>query len=307
MSKQVICIGAALVDELLHAADKILMKTTNSVVATRTAGGVGRNIAHQLALLDVPVQLISVFGKDADGRWLQDLCTSVGIRLDASITTTVTTGRYTGIINADGSLFTALLTYPSLHLLTPQYFEEHIELLNTAAYILIDTNLSVEAMAWLIGFTNKTGIPLIIEPASVEPARKLSLLNLQGVYMITPNEDELPVICSPNAATTAQQIEELLTKGVQNIWLHKGPEGSALYSQQRQLPLAAPEAEVVDCTGAGDGSAAAFIMAKFHGKDDYTALKTAHTLSAEILQVNGAIANHITQHQLVQLVSKYYP
>jgi len=36
-------------------------------------------------------------------------------------------------------------------------------------------------------------------------------------------------------------------------------------------------------------------------------LKLAHTLSAEILQVNGAIATHLTQEKLEKLVDKYYP
>jgi sugar/nucleoside kinase (ribokinase family) len=70
MSKPVICIGSALVDELFHAAGEILLATTSNAIIHRTAGGVARNIAHQLALLDVPVQLISVFGKDKDGEWL---------------------------------------------------------------------------------------------------------------------------------------------------------------------------------------------------------------------------------------------
>jgi pseudouridine kinase len=36
-------------------------------------------------------------------------------------------------------------------------------------------------------------------------------------------------------------------------------------------------------------------------------MKLAHTLSAEILQVNGAIATHLTQEKLLGLVLTYYP
>jgi pseudouridine kinase len=43
------------------------------------------------------------------------------------------------------------------------------------------------------------------------------------------------------------------------------------------------------------------------GKDDLGCMKLAHTLSAEILQVNGAIATHLNQQKLLNLVSKYYP
>ena len=74
MSNPVICIGAALVDELYHASNPILLATTNEGTVHRSAGGVSRNIAHQLALLGVPVQLISVFGSDGEGDWLKTIC-----------------------------------------------------------------------------------------------------------------------------------------------------------------------------------------------------------------------------------------
>jgi pseudouridine kinase len=306
MSNPVICIGSALVDDLFHATDEMLMHTTNEVNMTRSAGGVSRNIAHQLSLLNVPVQLISVFGNDADGNWLKQICTGAGIQLDSSITANVPTGKYTALINRDGSMFTALLTNAALHLITPEYLQIHETLLSNASYILVDANISVASINWLIEFTKQHSIRLIIEPVSVPPAKKIASVSFDGLYMITPNEDELPVLCSDEAISTEEQIKELLDKGIQNIWLHKGKAGSALYKKTETLQLSAPEATVVDCTGAGDGSVAGFIFSKFHGKDNLNSLRTAHTLSAEILQVNGAIAPGITEGKLLQLVSKYY-
>ena len=306
MSNPVICIGSALVDDLFHATDEMLMHTTNEVNMTRSAGGVSRNIAHQLSLLNVPVQLISVFGNDADGNWLKQICKGAGIQLDSSITADVSTGKYTAVINRDGSMFTALLTNSALHLITPEYLQIHESLLNKASYILVDANISVASINWLIEFTKQHAIRLIIEPVSVPPAKKIAAASFDGLYMITPNEDELPVLCSDESISTEEQIKELLDRGVQNIWLHKGKAGSALYKRTETLQLSAPEATVVDCTGAGDGSVAGFIFSKFHGKDNLNSLRTAHTLSAEILQVNGAIAPGVTEEKLLQLVSKYY-
>ena len=71
--------------------------------------------------------------------------------------------------------------------------------------------------------------------------------------------------------------------------------------------LHAPSIEVLDSTGAGDGSLAGYILGKHLGKEDLDCLKLAHTLSAEILQVNGAIATHLDQQKLLTFVSKYYP
>jgi len=307
MPKPVICIGAAFVDELFHAKEEMMLATTNDAVVTKTAGGVSRNIAHQLALLGTSVQLISVFGNDSDGDWLKQICINAGVKLNASITKDGLSGKYTGVLNADGSLFCAFLTNAANHLITPQHLEQNKDLLATASYFLADANVSNETAEWLLSFSIESGIPFILEPVSVPPARKFKEANLNGLHLITPNEDELPVLCSEKAFFTQQQIEELLNRGVQNIWLHNGKHGSALYDKERSITLDAPEIEVVDCTGAGDGSLTGFILGKILDMDDLDCLKVAHTLSAEILQVNGAIATHLDQQKLLQLVLKYYP
>jgi pseudouridine kinase len=308
MQKQVICIGAALVDELYSAAAPMLMSTTNDATVHRSAGGVCRNIAHQIALLGLPVQLISVFGNDGDGDWLKTICDYVDIKLDAAITTHSLTGKYTGILNYDKSLFTALITNAELDLITPQHLQNNEGLLSNAALIVADANISAASMGWLATFCKAHNIPYIIEPVSVPPASKLSNMSLEGVYMLTPNEDELPALCSnKNLHTIEAQANELLNRGAQKIWLHSGAKGSTLFTKEKTIHLQAPTvSNIKDVTGAGDGSLSGFILAQYLQKTDEESLKIAHTLSAEILQVNGAIATHIKQEQLLEYVGKYY-
>lgn len=307
MPKSVICIGAAFVDELFHMKEDMIPATTVEASVNKTAGGVARNIAHQLTLLGVEVQLICVFGNDSDGDWLKQVCLNAGVKIDASITREGLSGKYTAILNKDGSLFTAFLSNASTKLITPVHLEKHKALLQTASYLLADANISAEAGEWVLSFSNETGIPLILEPVSVPPARKFRDINLKGLHLVTPNEDELPVLCSENALFTQQQVEELLAKGVENVWLHNGKLGSSFYNKDRLITLCAPGIEIVDCTGAGDGSLSGFILGKLLGKKDEDCLKLAHTLSAEILAVDGTIATHLDQEKLLGLVSKYYP
>lgn len=307
MPKPVICIGAAFVDELFHMKEEMIIATTVEASVTKTVGGVSRNVAHQLALLGVDVHLISVFGNDSDGDWLKQSCINAGVKVEASITKEGLSGKYTGILNLDGSLFTGFLTNAATNLVTPAHLERNKALLQTASYLLADANIALDTGEWLLAFSNETRIPLILEPVSIPPARKFKNMNLSGLHLVTPNEDELPILCSEKALFTQHQIEELIGKGVENVWLHNGKLGSAIYNKERSITLHAPEIEIVDCTGAGDGSLSGFILGKTLGKDDVDCLKLAHTLSAEILQVNGAIATHLNQQKLLSLVSKYYP
>ncbi len=307
MTKPVICIGASFVDELFHIIEELIPATTNKAIVTKTAGGVSRNIAHQLSLLDAPVELISVFGNDSDGDRLKEICINAGINLDASITIDGLSGKYTGILKQDGSLLAAFVSNPAEHLLTPGHLKKHKDLLSTASWLVTDTNTPIETISWLLDFSNKENIPLIIEPVSVPPARKLRDIDLHGLYLITPNEDELPALCSENAFTTEKQIEELLSKGVQHIWLHNGKHGSSFYSKEKCICLHSSTVDILDSTGAGDGALSGFILGKMLGKNDMECLKLAHTLAAEILQVHGAVAIHLNQQKLLSLVSKYHP
>ena len=307
MSKPVICIGTALVDELLHATENILLATTTDATVTKTAGGVSRNIAHQLALLEVPVQLISVFGNDSEGNWLKEVCTGAGVKLDAALTIDGMTGKYTGILNVDGSLYTAFISNSAHHLITPEHLQQHEDLLQSASYILADANVNPETIEWLLQFSKRTAVPFIIGPVSVPPATKLAALDLEGLFLITPNEDELPVICHEPLASHKKQIDELLQRGVKTIWLHNGIHGSTVVTAEKTVGLHASLVDVTDCTGAGDGSLSGFLLGKHLGKDDLECLKIAHTLAAEILQVNGAIATHLNQEKLLSLVNRYFP
>ncbi len=307
MSGPVICIGASLVDELFYLQHEWLPATTNHAGTCRTAGGVSRNIAHQLGLLDVTVNLISVFGNDSEGEWLKQHTGAAGVNLDACITREGQTGKYTGILHPDGSLHSAFLTNAAHHLLTTAYLAMQKHVLETASLLLADANLSAETVEWLIAFGRQTCIPVVLEPVSVPPAARFRQAEVNGLYLITPNEDELPALCSEGANDTGLQVKELLERGVQHIWLHRGKSGSAFYSQEKTISLPAPSVSVVDCTGAGDGSVAGFIFGKSLGFDDLTSLKLAHTLSAEILQVQGAIAHHLSRAQLLEMMLQYYP
>jgi pseudouridine kinase len=307
MTKPIVCIGAALVDELFHTSEPILKATTNNAKVSRTPGGVARNIAHQLALLDVPTRLISVFGNDGDGEWLRRKCLEAGIDLEGSLFPELPSGRYTGILGPDGSLFTAFLTRGATHLITPDVLEERRGLLEKAGYILACANVEPTSIEWLLEFCRNKSIPFVIEPVSVPPASRLKRMDLDGLDMITPNEDELPVLCEGNYASVRDYADELLSRGVSKVWLHNGARGSKIFSEAGDLALHASKIEVVDCTGAGDGSVAGFLLGKYMGKSDMDSLRIAHTLAMEILQVEGANVPNLDRQTLLSRVSRYYP
>lgn len=304
---KVVCIGAALVDEIYHCKEMALPGTSNPAVLARSAGGVMRNIAHHLALLKVPVTFITALGNDSDGLWLKQQCEQAGIDMSASLFNGSGTGKYSAILNPDGSLFSAACMNPSEEMISVSFLRERSENLVTADMIIADTNLSAEALQWIIGFCADHHIKLIIEPVSVSKARRLSAIDLSGVFMITPNEDELFSLCSVSAISQEQAIDSLMGKGLKYLWLRKGEKGSAIYSHEQMISLPAPAVTVNDITGAGDAALAAWVASTHYGWSDMECLKAAHAMAAVVLQQQGAVATHISKDYLEIAIKKYYP
>ena len=77
-------------------------------------------------------------------------------------------------------------------------------------------------------------------------------------------------------------IDELLKRGIKNIWLRKGENGSGIYHANGFVSLHAPSIQVKDSTGAGDAALAGWVAASYLGKDEEQCLKAGHTLAAEV-------------------------
>ena len=305
MKNPIVCVGSALVDELFFSKESILPATSNPAESQRYVGGVITNIARHLALLGESVQLITYLGDDSDAQWICKVCTSDGIDMSASIVGDVATGKYVSLLNPDGSLFSAVSVDQAPQFINAAALELKQNILAQAGMIITDTNICSSAIQWLIDFSVKNQIPLIIEPVSVVKAAKISSLNLNNVFMITPNEDELKAISSTHDTSIA--VQTLLDKGIQQIWLRKGSAGSVMYSNSSTIELEAKKIEVVDSTGAGDAALAGWVSAVMDKHHQLAAMQYGHTLAFEVLQMKGAVMPHINKQSLTNTVNKYYP
>jgi pseudouridine kinase len=150
-------------------------------------------------------------------------------------------------------------------------------------------------------------LKLIIEPVSVPKARKLTELDLQGVFLITPNTDELLVMVDDGITEETACMKSLVTAGVQQVWLRKGAEGSVFYNEQlKDFHLPAASLTVTDATGAGDAALAAWIKFYLDGHYNEKCVKAGHALAYEVLQQVGSVLKNLTDQKLISSIKKYY-
>jgi pseudouridine kinase len=265
------------------------------------------NVARNLARLDVPVRLLSFFGNDTDAVWLEAALRQSGVDTGMVMKVNGPTGKFSAILGPDGSLFTAACSDDSEIVLTPSVFESKADVLKEARAIVADANISVEAINWLSAFCSREGIPLFLEPVSVAKAKKLAEVDKLGVFMMTPNEDELPSISRIDPAEEEKSIRAAMGSEVEYLWLRKGALGSVLYHKNEEIYLPAPSISVKDSTGAGDAALAGFVAAWYKGKDPLTCLKWGHSMAAMVLMEAGTIAEDASISALMKLLDQYYP
>jgi pseudouridine kinase len=302
----VVCIGAVLIDELYHCNENVIQATSNPSNFKKNIGGVMGNIARHLSLLNINTEFITVLGNDAEANHIIDHCLQLGLSLQHSCRTESPTGKYVAIHEPNGQLSTAVCTDTLTHFITEDFLESRKDFLKSADLIVADTNLEIEALAWLNHFAFIENKKLIIEPVSVIKARKISEMPTNGVFMITPNEVELQSILHHENTNSHQLATTLIKKGINQIWVRKGSDGSLIYKEESKLQLGVSEIAIKDSTGAGDAALAGWIFAHLNGFNEIDCLKIAHSFAMDILQIEGAVDISITKEKLVSSFRKYY-
>ena len=306
MSKSILCIGATLVDELYFSQNTIILNSSNPAQKTSSIGGVISNIAQHLALLGLKPNLITVLGKDSEAISIVNQFNKLGISFSESNFDAPSTGKYVSIAQPDGNLYVSVCQDTTPQYLSVPFLESKSNFIKDFDVILLDANISVEALQWIISFAKTNLQKLIIEPVSGAKASKLSALDLNGVYMITPNQEELHAIATIDSEDESVLVSHLLHRGVKKVWLRKGNQGSVVFDVSHSLELTVPIISIVDSTGAGDAALAGWVFGYCNQEDERTSIQLAHSLALEVLQIKGAVANDITANSLQKIKNNYY-
>jgi pseudouridine kinase len=256
-------------------------------------GGVGRNIAENLARLGIEVELISAIGRDGDSRELADSCAAAGIGIEGLLRLEgLPCPRYLCICDSDGSLAGAVAAMEAMDRLLPEALEERSGLLDSAALVIVDANVPESSIRWLAArYPRGGGGPaLAFDPVSVAKAPRGSA-SLASFAFAKPNLPEASVLAglgkpAPSEApakdaAVAGLSAALRAKGLGEAFVSLGPRGIRAEGPGAPAPRGpAPSPEVwtaalpseppaglepVNSSGAGDAACAAIAWGFLRG------------------------------------------
>lgn len=220
---------------------------------TMGCGGVARNIAHNLRLLGNDVRFVSLFGGDAFGEMCRTDCETIG--LDISLCRQLEgarNGLYLCVNDQGGDMIVAVADTEIIDQLTPAFLEERIDEINDSMAVVTDTNISQEALEFLI---DNCRVPLLVDAVSTAKApRVIEALRHSGNHRLhTLKLNMMEALAVTDYDTADRAALELAALGVENVYITLGAHGAFCSNGEMNEHFnSLPVEEIVNTTGAGD-------------------------------------------------------
>ncbi|HKZ83372.1 MAG TPA: carbohydrate kinase family protein [Anaerolineae bacterium] len=264
-SPSVLVIGSAGLDIKGLASGPLLPGTSNAGRVRRSLGGVARNVAENLARLDVDVTLLTAVGDDDAGTQILQQASECGVDTSPSIVVSGgRTGSYLAIVDENGSLAVAIGDMGIAESITPRYLNDHRRLFAEASMLAIDANLTPDALSTILKLAAKHDLLVCADPTSTALADRLCP-HLRQLHLIAPNVAEAAVLSGlPPASTQDEALDvarHLVSLGVDFAILTLADQGSAYATSEESGLVPAMHVDIVDPSGAGDALTAALIFA----------------------------------------------
>lgn len=260
-------IGGINVDISGTSGAKLIPGDSNPGEVTLSLGGVGRNIAENLARLGAEVEMITALGDDAHTGAIRAHCGELGISLALSDTCPgVPNGTYLCLNDVSGDIFAAVSDMRVCERITPVFLSRRMAAINACSMVVADANLPAESLRYL---AERVTPPLAADPVSIRKAERLRAC-LGGVTLLKPNRPEAELLTGVAIRGTQgldQAADALLAAGVRQVFISLGSRGVFFADALARGIQPCVPGDVVNTNGCGDAFLAAACMASLAGAD----------------------------------------
>lgn len=339
-----VVVGGANLDVQGKPTATYLPRDSNPGTVTRMAGGVGRNIAENLARLGLEVELVAPLGRDPEGEALLAGLTAVGVQTSHCLRTEAPTPTYLCLLDESGALIGAVADMKALEELGPGRLEGLRPLLSEAAFIVADANLPRESLVWLASEYGRNsslgrgegGLEgkrprLYLDTVSMTKARKV--LGLVADFdCVKPNRAEAALLAlldrggdggrsggggpdapAPEAIADALRLqgelpgELFMSLGKEGMYYLCREEDGGGTSGRVSLPPSSGDFPLRSSSGAGDAACAALLWAETRGFGPRERAEFALSAAALTASVLEPVAPAMSVRELERARDRIFP
>ena len=222
----IVVVGGCNFDIYATSHNPLRTADSNPGFVYTTPGGVGRNIAENLARLGSYVRMLTALGTDAFGDAIVKQAETIKLDLSRGLRLPhASTSVYVCVNQNDGDIAVAVSDMDICEEINPAYLQSCTDVLDAAEIVVADANLTIDALAYLSGHYGKK---LCVDCVSGPKAEKLLSL-LGNLYCVKANRSEAAIISGvpvENAADAAIAAEKLHALGIRWVIITLGELGA---------------------------------------------------------------------------------
>ena len=309
MTKPIVVVGSINTDFVLQAPRlPVPGETITGARFQIFSGGKGANQAVAAARLGATTFFVGKVGKDSFGVRLRKKLRAAGVRVRYLFTDRRSASGIAFIV-ADARGQNSIVVSPGANKrLRVADVRRCRQRLATAAIILVQLEIPLETVAYVVELAARRGIPLVLDAA---PARRLPRQLLRHVPIITPNETEACVLCGLPpmrlSRSRAQQLcRGILALGPKVVILKMGARGVLVAERgSRCVHIPALKVKAVDSTAAGDAFNGGLAVALLEGRPLREAVRFGAAVAAFSVTRLGAQASLPTRAELRRWLRRY--
>ena len=259
--KKTLIIGAQNIDIYATTKSEYTLHDSNLSKIHIAFGGVARNIAENIRRMDNPISFLTVFGDDYFSQSAKKSLEDLDIDISESLLVkNASNSVYLGVMDQDNDLFLGLNDMDILKELSKDFLSSKTEYINSFDILIIDNNLSLEAIEYLLKeYHHKT---IVMDAVSTKKVIKITNL-LKHIDLLKVNQLELNKLSKKEDLES--QINDLLEKGVSSLLVTNQDKVIKLATKEgiiSSVPLKI--AKIINASGAGDAFLSGFVHGMIH-------------------------------------------
>ena len=258
--------------------DRLLMRDSNIGRVVLRPGGVGRNIAQQIAQLGCGCTLLTVFGNDALADALCASCARLGIDITHAMMAEGNTCVYLCLHEEAGDMLAAINDMRLTEKLTVSYASKHMEQINASDLCVLDANPPVDTVRYIAGHA---AVPVLMDTVS---CAKLDRVRAALPYLTAIKPNLMEARALTGESDPAACARSLIRSGVKRAFISLGADGLLCADAQISLCLPVERLSAAAKTGVGDALCAGLAVALAEGENTLECAKYGMRCAADFLE-----------------------
>lgn len=297
-------IGGANIDLIGFSKERLIYKDANIGTLETILGGVGRNIAENLARLGLDVEFLCVLADDEFSKTIIGSCKELDISIKHSITVkNSSTSVYMAIMDHHNDLALGISAMNIYDSIPESFILNSLKVISENTYCILETNLPTSILELV---TNELpDVKFAMETVSSKKALRAKSV-LHKMYILKCNLMEAELLSDMQVVyerDVEKIVEHFLSVGIKKVFITMGKDGVAYGDSSAIWTSRINIIEAVNTNGAGDAFMAGLLYGEINGFDMYKMVQFASACAELTIQHKNAVHPEINEQRILKEIS----